>query len=222
MSKPATGIVVVVEVAETRSFASALDWPGWCRSGRTPEAALDALAAYVDRYSVVADAAGLRLPSVIGAESFMITEELEGNATTNFGAPSVAARAEMQPATAQQTGRTATLLDAAWTVLDQVVASAPAQLRKGPRGGGRDRDAMYDHVLGAEQAFAAKIGVRVRQPAGDDASAIRGMRRAILAVISADRTGTPARDGGWPSRYCARRLAWHALDHAWEIEDRSA
>lgn len=222
MSKPATGILVVLEVAEKRSFASALDWPGWCRSGRSPEAALDALAAYADRYSVVADTAGLRLPSVIGAESFMVTEELEGNATTNFGAPSVPAGAEMQPATARQSGRSATLLEAAWTVLDQVVASAPAQLRKGPRGGGRDRDAMHDHVLGAEQAFAAKIGVRVRQPAGDDASAIRAMRQAILAVISADRTGKPARDGGWAPRYCARRLAWHALDHAWEIEDRSA
>ena len=25
----------------------------------------------------------------------------------------------------------------------------------------------------------------------------------------------------WPERYAARRIAWHALDHAWEIEDRS-
>ena len=26
----------------------------------------------------------------------------------------------------------------------------------------------------------------------------------------------------WPAPYAIRRSAWHALDHAWEIEDRSA
>ena len=25
----------------------------------------------------------------------------------------------------------------------------------------------------------------------------------------------------WGQRYAVRRSAWHALDHAWEIEDRS-
>jgi len=30
-----------------------------------------------------------------------------------------------------------------------------------------------------------------------------------------------APDRSWPPRYAARRIAWHALDHAWEIEDRS-
>ncbi|MEY2437652.1 MAG: hypothetical protein QOF97_2488, partial [Acidimicrobiaceae bacterium] len=26
---------------------------------------------------------------------------------------------------------------------------------------------------------------------------------------------------GWAYRYAARRIAWHALDHAWEMQDRS-
>ena len=26
---------------------------------------------------------------------------------------------------------------------------------------------------------------------------------------------------GWPHRYAARRIAWHVLDHAWEMEDRA-
>jgi len=214
-------ISVVVEVAPKRSFASALAWPGWCRSGRTPEDALEALAAYAGRYAAVASTASLRLPAVAGVESFVVAEEVEGTATTEFGAPSVAATIEVEPATARDADRVATLLSAAWKVLDEVVASAPAQLRKGPRGGGRDRDSMYQHVLSAEQAYAGKVAVRVREPSKDDRAAIAAMREAMLAVIRADRTGAPAREGGWAPRYCARRLAWHALDHAWEIQDRS-
>lgn len=220
MSAAGSRIGVIVEVTAKRSFASALDWPGWSRSGRTPEAALAALAAYTSRYAVVAATAGLRSPKVTGVASFLVVEEVAGDATTAFGAPSIAATAEVQPVTAKEANRVATLVDAAWTVLDDVVASAPAELRMGPRGGGRHRDAMFDHVLGAEQAYAAKLAVRLRQPSRDDTAAISAMRAALLSVIRADRTGDPVRNRGWAPRYCARRLAWHALDHAWEMEDR--
>ena len=214
-------IDVVVEVMPKRSFASALEWAGWCRSGRTPEAALEALAGYAPRYAAVATKAGLRLPAVRGAQSFVVVEEVQGNATTEFGAPSIAARVEVGPASARDAARVATLLETAWTVLDEAVASAPAQLRKGPRGGGRDRDAMYQHVVAAEHAYAGKLGVSGRPPGGD-AAAVNAMRQAILEVIRADRTGQPGRERGWAPRYGARRLAWHALDHAWEMQDRSS
>ncbi len=222
VSKPGSQIQVVIEVTPKRAFASAFDWPGWVRSGRTPEAALEALAAYSNRYQAVAAAAGMKLQKAAGVEAFAVVEEIEGDATTTFGAPSKPAAAERHAATARQADRAASLLEAAWTVLDEVMASSPAELRKGPRGGGRDRDPMFNHVLGADQAYAGKIGVRVRQPSGDDPAAIRAMRQQLLAVIRSDRTGEPARPGGWPPRYAARRLAWHALDHAWEMQDRSA
>ena len=222
MGKAGSHIEVVVEAAPRRSFASAIEWPGWSRSGRTPDAAVEALAAYATRYEAVAATAGLLLPAVTGVESFIVTEELEGDATTEFGAPGKAATVELGPATAREANRAATLLEAAWTVLDDVVASSPAHLRKGPRGGGRDRDKMYEHVLSAEQAYAGKIGVRVPPPSREDTAAIATMRKALLAVIRADRTGKPARESGWAPRYFARRAAWHALDHAWEIQDRSS
>jgi hypothetical protein len=222
VSNSGSPVGVVLEVVPKRSFASALDWPGWSRSGSTAGGALEALATYADRYATVAAVAGIRLPTIRSVDSFTVVEEIEGDATTGFGAPSQAATAESQPTTAKEADRAARLLDAAWTVLDDVVASAPAELRKGPRGGGRDRDAMFEHVIGAEHAYAGKIGVRLRQPSPDDSAAIRAMRDALLAVIRADRTGQPARENGWPPRYCARRLAWHALDHAWEMQDRSA
>jgi hypothetical protein len=221
VTKPGSRVGVVIEAVPKRAFASALDWPGWCRSGATPEAALEALAAYSVRYAHVAAVAGLRLPAIDDVDSLAVVEELEGDATTGFGAPSKPAAAEVCPATAKEANRVASLLDAAWKVLDQVVASAPAELRKGPRGGGRDRDAMFEHVLGAEHAYAGKVGVRLQQPSRDDAAGIRAMREALLEVVRADRTGHPAREGGWSPRYCARRLAWHALDHAWEMQDRS-
>jgi hypothetical protein len=94
-------------------------------------------------------------------------------------------------------------------------------VRQGPRGGGRDRDKMVDHVLGAEAAYARKIGVRHRQPALDDKPAIAALRADIAAVLRQPSDGPPPVPNGWPPRYAARRIAWHVLDHAWEMQDRS-
>jgi len=47
------------------------------------------------------------------------------------------------------------------------------------------------------------------------------MRNAIVDCLRNARAGEPVKDKGWLPRYAARRIAWHALDHAWEIEDRS-
>ena len=126
-------------------------------------------------------------------------------------------RCDHEPLTREEAARLAAILRAAWTILDDVVTSAPAELRKGPRGGGRDRDAIVQHVVAAEYAYARKLGLRdFRQPAAGDREAVATMRGAIAeALIGA------AADSAWPPRYAARRLTWHVLDHAWEIEDRS-
>ncbi|HEX7746687.1 MAG TPA: hypothetical protein VF462_15675, partial [Micromonosporaceae bacterium] len=124
----------------------------------------------------------------------------------------------LTPATAR---RQAAIVTAAWSDLDKDADSAPAKLRKGPRGGGRDRDKMLDHVLGAEAAFARKIGVRHKAPPIDDRAAIDALREEILGVLRKASDGAPPVLKGWPVRYAARRIAWHALDHAWEMQDRS-
>ena len=209
-----TRLRVYLEVGGKRTFASAADWPGWCRAGKDEPAALEALAAYARRYAAVAKLAKAPLPA--GAPAFEVIERLAGNATTDYGAPGIPARDESKPLTAPQAKRMRDLLEACWTYLDQVVAKAPAELRKGPRGGGRDRDTMFDHVLGAEMEYAKRIGVRLEQPDGRDRTAVRAFRKAILAGIDNPEPGTK-----WPVRYAIRRTAWHALDHAWEIEDRS-
>ena len=207
-------IPVYLEVGGKRTFASAAGWPGWCRSGKNEQAALEALAAYVPRYAAVAKLAKVPFPA--GAPAFTVVERLAGNATTDYGAPSIPANDESKPMTPQQAQRMRDLLEACWTYLDKVIANAPAELRKGPRGGGRDRDAMFDHVLGAEMEYAKRIGVRLKQPDGRDRAAVRAFRKAIR-----DGIDKPHPDTKWPVPYAVRRIAWHALDHAWEIEDRS-
>jgi hypothetical protein len=215
-------VPVYLEVGKTRVFACSLDWPGWCRRAKTDEEALDALATYAPRYAVVAKRAGLRFSAT--APSFDVVERIpwhggEAFSPVDFGTLGSAAQRDSEPLTAAQAKRLAALLEASWGVLDDVVAGAPEELRKGPRGGGRDRDKVFAHVVAAETAYARKLGVRQKEP--QDREGIAAVRADIVAVISAGRAGTPAAPNGWLPRYAARRIAWHVLDHAWEIEDRS-
>src|ERR1022692_1268110 len=53
---------VILEIGRKRVFACAAAWPGWCRSGRSGELALETLPAYLPRYAQVARRAGLGLP----------------------------------------------------------------------------------------------------------------------------------------------------------------
>jgi hypothetical protein len=196
----------------------ALDWPGWGRSGRTGEDALDALASYLPRYAKVATKAGFDLGPA-DAE-FDVVETVAGNATTDFGAPAAFVAADAERVTARAAARTASLVEACWDTLARVAARSPQELRKGPRGGGRDRDKMLTHVIEAEAAYARKIGIRHKPPAIDDKDGIKAMRADIIAVIGAPAEGGPLEPKGWPVAYAARRIAWHALDHAWEMQDR--
>jgi hypothetical protein len=207
---------VCLEVGPRRTFASALEWPGWSRSGLGEQPALDALVAYAPRYARAAARAGLKPPSVSTAD-LEVVEVVAGTAITDFGVPVVVTGADQRPLDAAGARRLTALLDAAWDELEAVVAGAPSALRKGPRGGGRDRDAIRAHVVEAERSYARKIGVRLTAGEWRDGSFVL-MRQRIREAL---RDAAPSVERAWPPRYFARRTAWHALDHAWEIEDRS-
>jgi hypothetical protein len=212
---------VYLEVGQKRVFACALAWPGWCRSGRNEEQALDVLAAYAERYAVVAREAGLAFPT-IRRDTLQIVERIAGSAGyTDFGAPGAIATSDRAPLTDAEAERQAALVRASWSVLDRVTGATPAELRKGPRGGGRDRDKMVDHILGAEVVYARKLGLKHRQPARDDAPAIAALRADIISALRTSSADPSLAPPGWPPRYAARRIAWHVLDHVWEMEDRS-
>ena len=206
---------MLVEAGAKKTFAIALDWPGWGRSGRNEEEALEALSAYAPRYAPVARAAGLDLP---GADPELeVVQRVTGGASTDYGVPHEVVDDDRQPLAGEAAERTLALVSAAWELFDRVVAKAPSELRKGPRGGGRDRDQIAEHVFAAEDAYARKLGVRIKAPAVGDTAGIQSARRTLLDALGSGEAG----EKRWPPRYAARRIAWHAVDHAWEIEDRS-
>jgi hypothetical protein len=213
-------VEVYVESGSKRVFACSLDWPGLCRFGKDERQALQALAAYVPRYADVAAEAGVSFPASGGVD-LKVVERVPGSSGTDFGVPAAQARKDAEAMDSEEAERLTALLEASWRVFDRIVAAAPAELRKGPRGGGRDRDRIVDHVFGAEAGYAPKIGLRLRAPGAHDAAAVAEFRQAIRDRLGRDTGGKPLAERGWPPRYAIRRFAWHVLDHSWEIQDRA-
>ena len=161
------------------------------------------------------------------ASGFKIIKRLKGDATTEFGAPSQGLPTDGEPIPAAELERLTQVLDACWSAFDRAAKSAAGlELRKGPRGGGRDLVKMADHVLEAEKIYAAKLGARPPKPAAGRALRPADLHDAILAALRARARGLPVADPSgakslWTPRFFTRRAAWHVLDHAWEIEDRA-
>jgi hypothetical protein len=228
-SRPSNAAIdVVIETGKRRLFVSALAWPGWSRSVKTAdgeEAALELLADYAGRYRDVARAARCvrEFDAVAKSPTWRIVDRVPGDATTDFGAPSVASAKENATLDADAARRLLALLEATWAVLDSTAASSPASLRKGPRGGGRDRDAMVEHVVNAEVAYARRLGLRdVKTPKPGDAAAVDTLRSRIREALRERLPkGAAGSSGAWSPRYAVRRMAWHVMDHVWEMEDRS-
>jgi len=205
---------VVIEAGKKRTFASALDWPGWARSGSSRDDALATLEHYRTRYAAVLAASSLPAPT----GRLTVREELVGDATTDFGAPSQIAERDQRALRTKDRERFAAILTACWSSFDEVASSA-GELRLGPRGGGRQVEAMQRHVTDAEVAYARGLGLRVSPTNGEDV-AVASLRERIVGVL--EGTDAPERDGKWPLRYGIRRIAWHVCDHLFEIEDRAS
>jgi hypothetical protein len=227
MAKLPDPIQVYLEIGDKRTFACAIDWPGWCRIGRDEGAALAALAGSAQRYAGVLHAAGLLFEPPADPSAFAVVERLRGNSTTDFGAPDAIPSLDTRPIADADVRRFQALLRAYWRAFDAAVAAASGkELRKGPRGGGRDVDGIVRHVLGAEQGYLARLARKVQRREGADLAEQLDLTRqaAIEALAAAARGELPERGprGGtiWPPRYFVRRAGWHVLDHVWEIEDR--
>jgi hypothetical protein len=219
MTKDTKLINVYLETSQKRTFAVALEWPGWCRSGRDEASALQSLVVYGPRYALVLQSTSLEFRAPTSTSSLVVIERLPGNATTDFGAPSQLLDSDAQPVDGDELQRMQTILGACWRTFDRAVKAAEGKtLRKGPRGGGRDLEKILEHVREVEITYLKKLG-------GKPAQSPEANRQVILETLLAAAQGKiPARGprGGlrWPARYFVRRLAWHDLDHAWEIEDR--
>jgi hypothetical protein len=225
MNRKLNKLNVYLEIGSRRTFAAALDWPGWCRMARDEATALQTLFEYGPRYARILRPARLGFQAPDDVSAFVVVERLKGNATTDFGAPDVAPSSDAQPLDDAGLRRLQTLLKACWRAFDAAVEMAEGKaLRAGPRGGGRTRDGIVQHVLGAEVGYLAALGGKVSQ-SESPALPSEPIRQAILKTLRASARGEIAAYGPrggkrWSPQYFVRREAWHVLDHIWEIEDR--
>jgi hypothetical protein len=220
-------IQIYLEVGKKRTFAGAIDWPGWCRSGRDESSALQALCDYARRYARTIQTAQLGFDAPLDPSGLRVVERLEGDATTDFGTPGTPPSADAAPLQESDLQRFQRLLEAGWKALDAASeAAAGKELRKGPRGGGRELTRILEHVLNAEAAYLNRLGWKYKVETEDDPQAgLRQVRKAFPQALAAGARGELPSQGPrggkmWTPRYYVRRSAWHILDHAWEIEDR--
>lgn len=220
-------IRVYVEQGDKYTFAGALEWPGWCRRGRSLEQALQTFVEYGARYAAVLRETGLEFAPAGKVDDLEIVQRLPGSATTDFGAPDAIPDQDIIPLDLAISQHYARILQACWRAFDASLAAAQGkELRKGPRGGGRDQEKMQQHVLDADLSYLRAAGWKHKDSKDNRLSdRIDQTRQAVLATLEAAVTGSLPIEGPrggkiWPPRYFVRRTAWHVLDHAWEIEDR--
>lgn len=219
---------VYLEAGQKKTFASALDWPGWSRSGRDEEKALQALLDYGSRYARVLENSEIDFQPSGELSQLIILERYAGDATTDFGSPAIIPDADRELFNQPAFHYSQIILKACWNVFDQALQAAEGKdLRKGPRGGGRDAEQIINHVIEADQAYLRRIAWKHKLEEGlATADQLKSTRQAILSALET-AVKVPLPDHGprggiiWPARYFVRRTAWHVLDHTWEIEDRT-
>jgi hypothetical protein len=213
-------IQTVIERGKKKNaVAFAPDWPGLSRGASSAERALEKLETYADRYRGVAALAGLsgEFPAT---PKFKVVEELTGTGSTDFWAISwVPATSEQGPMSKEGFERKLVILRACWKYFDRVEARVSAELKKGPRGGGRDRDQIVRHIFANEQQWAKMLAVDVPDDAMLTAQGRAKYRNAYVRGLRAyNAAGKSART--WQLQFLLRHTAFHVMDHAWEMEDK--
>lgn len=221
-------LTAYVEAGSKRLFISALDWPGWSRSGRDEEAAIESFIAHGPRYVVALGPAAASLVPPQAPADIEITERLLGGSGTDFGVPSRSPAGDERRIEPTEAERLTAILRGCWSAFDgAAVAARGVELTKGPRGGGRDLDRIVRHVWEADVAYHQSLGHPYRPPKDvDPRDDMDRLRESAIATLASRVSGEPLPPSRrtsepWSPRHYVRRAAWHALDHAWEIEDRS-
>ena len=204
-----------------KAVAFAVDWPGWARGAKTPELALELLESYRGRYRPVAVAAGMA-EEFDAAGPLQVVEDRVGTGSTDFWGISFSPSGlEHEPVEDTELDRKIGLLRGCWGFFDAVAARVSAQMRKGPRGGGRDRDQIIRHTLRTEsEDFAKRLGLRIAEGAALAPQGLCDYRAAHVASMRAYNAGDGRRMGSWNLPFLIRHSAFHTMDHAWEMEDK--
>jgi hypothetical protein len=224
----ANDIRVTLEIGPKgkKVVAVAADWPGLERGATTGEAAIKRLLSYVPRYAPVAKLAGMATDFATSTTSSAVevdvVERYPGTGSTDFWGISFGfSGIDQQAMSGEELERELTLMRGCWTFFDDVRSRVSAEMQKGPRGGGRDRDRIIRHTLFTEQDWAKMFGVAMPQHqevilTDEGLSAHReAYCNAVRALHSQNKMARK-----WPLRYLIRHTAFHTLDHAWEMEVR--
>jgi hypothetical protein len=154
-----------------------------------------------------------------------VVERVKGDASTDFGVPGTPPKLDAAAMSKAELERQIAVLEAVWKQFDRAAKAAQGKtLSKGPRGGGRTLPAIVEHVLGADQGYLSPMGAKYQGKPGSRS----GIRSAVIDALWARHRGDPppewrrSKRPMWPPAYGVRRVAWHNLDHAWEIEDRAS
>ena len=199
--------------------AVAPDWPGLERGAKTGEDAIERLRFYFPRYSQVAKLAEMDA-EFDTVKNFDVVEQYPGTGSTDFWGISFAfSSIDKQAMSGDELKRELTLMRACWTFFDEVRSRVSAELQKGPRGGGRDRDRIVSHIFANEQDWAKGLGVHTLDDAILTGEGLKAHRDAYCHAIR-DYHSQGKLAGKWPLRYLIRHTAFHTLDHAWEMEDK--
>lgn len=214
---------VIVEIGPKgkKVVATAWDWPGLERGGKTEEHALATLENYLPRYAPVADRAGMGDEFRAQTKTTVI-ERYDGVGSTDFWGISFASCAlDRQPISAEEWERRLRLLQACWEVFDDVAARVSPELRKGPRGGGRNRDEIVNHVFGNERVqLAKKVGVLTPQGVMLTPEGLRQHREDFVDGLREYHREGKMAGRTWTLSFLLRHTAYHVMDHAWEMEDK--
>jgi hypothetical protein len=205
-----------------RFVAFALDWPGWSRGAKGADLALETLESYRERYRPIAQIAGMA-GEFEAAGPLEITEERVGTGSTDFWGISFSpSSTEHGPMSDAEFDRAVTLLRACWEFFDGVAARVSPEMRRGPRGGGRDRDRIIRHTIRNEsEEFAKQVGIRIPEEAALSPDGLRQHRKDYIIAMRAYNAGEVTRKmRSWTLPFLIRHSAYHTLDHAWEMEDK--
>ncbi|HET6744428.1 MAG TPA: hypothetical protein VFH90_01080 [Candidatus Limnocylindria bacterium] len=205
-----------------RSVAFSPDWPGWSRGAKSAELALETLEAYRDRYRSVAALAGMAAEFDAAGPLEVIEDRIGPGSTDFWGISFAPSSTEHGPMSEPDFDRAITLLRAAWEYFDGVAARVSPEMRKGPRGGGRDRDRIISHTIRQEsESFASGVGLKIPEGAALTPDGLRQYREDYVAAMRAYNAGDVARPmRSWTLPFLIRHSAFHTLDHAWEMEDK--
>lgn len=217
----ADGVRVMLEIGSRgkQVVAVAPDWPGLERGAKTGDAAVDRLLAYLPRYAPVVALAGMEA-AFAALTTADVVERFPGTGSTDFWGISFAfSDIDRQEMSSDELDRELTLMRACWAFFDAVRARVSAEMQRGPRGGGRDRDAIVGHTFGTERDWAKKVGVATPEGAMLTEEGLTAHRDGYCDAIRAlHAEGKMART--WPLRFLIRHTAFHTMDHAWEMEDK--